>query len=251
MKKLITIIVAAAGIMAASAETSTNSTTNGVAVAAVKYPWISSITAGLSLTRGNSSSELASLKFLSDKKTPVNEYSLDADGAYGSANGVQNNDSVHGFTQWNHLFSERLFGYMRLEGLHDDIASVRYRATYTAGMGCYFIKETQTTLAGEVGPGIVSERVGSTDNTFATLRLAERFEHKFTDNHARVWQSVEILPQVDKLSDFLVNAEVGAEAAVAKNLSLQVCLDDNYNTEPAAGFKRNDVKLVSGVSYKF
>jgi hypothetical protein len=34
-------------------------------------------------------------------------------------------------------------------------------------------------------------------------------------------------------------------------MSLQVCLDDTYNTEPASGFKRNDVKLVSGISYKF
>jgi putative salt-induced outer membrane protein YdiY len=251
MKKLITIIVAAAGIMTASAETSTNPTTNGVAVVEVKYPWHSSITAGLSLTRGNSSSELASIKFLSDRKTPVNEYSLDADGAYGSANGVENNNSVHGFAQWNHLFSERAYGYLRLEGLHDDISDVRYRATFTGGVGYYFIKDKQTTLAGEVGPGVVAQRVDGKDNTFATLRLAERFEHKFSGNNARVWQSVEILPQVDKVSDYLVNAEVGAEAAIAKNLSLQVCLDDNFNSEPAAGFKRNDVKLVSGVTYKF
>jgi putative salt-induced outer membrane protein YdiY len=251
MKILTTIIVAAAGIITASAETSANtSATNGV-VAEVKYPWNSSITAGLSLTRGNSSSELATIKFLTDKKTPVNELSLGADGAYGSANGVQNNDSIHGFGQGNHLFSERTFGYLRLEGLHDDIAAVRYRATLTAGLGYYFINDKITTLAGEVGPGIVAERIGSNDNTFGTLRLAERFEHKFPENHARVWQTVEILPQVDKVSDFLVNAEIGAEAAISKNLGLQVCLDDAYNTEPAGGFKRNDVKLVSGVSYKF
>jgi putative salt-induced outer membrane protein YdiY len=251
MKKLITIIVAAAGITAASAETSTNSIAAGVAAPEIKYPWKSSITAGLSLTSGNSDSELATLKFVSDKKTPADEYSLDADGAYGKANGVQNNDSVHGFGQWNHLFSERMFGYLRLEGLHDDIADLRYRATLTGGVGYYFIKDKQTTLAGEVGPGVVVQRVGDSDNTFGTLRLAERFEHKFTGNNARVWQSVEILPQVNKVSDFLVNAEIGAEASIAKNLSLQVCLDDSYNSEPAGGYKRNDIKLVSGVTYKF
>lgn len=250
MKKPIATIVAAAGIMAALAETSTNTSASG-GVAPEKKPWDSSIAAGLSLTRGNSSSELATLKFLTAKKGVTDEFSFGADGAHGSSNGTQNNDSIHGFGQWNHLFSERTFSYVRVEGLHDDIASVRYRATFTAGMGYYFIKDKATTLAGEIGPGVVAERIGSTDNTFATLRFAERFEHKFESNRARVWQSVEILPQVNKLSEFLVNAEIGAEAAIARNLSLQVCLDDNYNSQPAAGSKRIDIKLVSGVSYKF
>jgi putative salt-induced outer membrane protein YdiY len=256
MKKLIaTLLMAAAGMMAACAETSTNTSPSRAAGSTIvpekKYPWVSSITAGLSLTSGNSSSELATLKFLTDKKTPADEYGFGADGAYGSANGTQNNDNIHAFGQWNHLFSERTFSYLRLEGLHDDIAAVRYRGTFTTGLGYYFIKEKETTLAGEIGPGVVAERVGTNDNTFATLRLAERFEHKFTESHARIWQSFEILPQVDKVSDYLINAEIGAEAAVSKNLNLQVCLDDAFNSEPAAGSKRNDVKLVSGISYKF
>jgi len=41
------------------------------------------------------------------------------------------------------------------------------------------------------------------------------------------------------------------EAAIAKNLSLQMYVDDAYDSEPAVDRKRNDVKLVSGVSYKF
>ncbi len=38
---------------------------------------------------------------------------------------------------------------------------------------------------------------------------------------------------------------------MAKNLSLSACLDDYLNSEPAPGRKRNDVKLVSGVTYTF
>ncbi|HEY4414865.1 MAG TPA: DUF481 domain-containing protein [Verrucomicrobiae bacterium] len=217
----------------------------------VKYPWDSSICAGLTLTRGNSDTLLATVKFLTDKKTPVNEYSLGADAAYGSASGVENNDTYHAFGQWNHLFSEKWYSYLRGEGLHDGIAQVKYRFTLTSGLGYYFIKATNTTLAVEVGPGVVWERVGVEDNTYATLRIGERFEHKFLHNAARVWETAEILPQIDKPSDFIVNAEIGVESALYKNLSLQVYLDDTYNTEPAAGFRRNDVKLVSGITYKF
>jgi putative salt-induced outer membrane protein YdiY len=224
--------------------------TNQVAAPA-KYPWQSSITAGMTLTRGNSDSLLATAKFLTDKKTPINEFNLGADATYGSASGIANNETYHGFGQWNHLFSEKWYGYLRGEGLHDGIAEVKYRFTVTSGMGYYFIKQTNTTLAAEIGPGIVVERVGVVDNTYATMRLAERFEHKFNKNSARVWENVELLPQIDKPSDYIMNAEVGVESALYKSLSLQVYLDDTYNSQPAVGFRRNDMKLVSGITYKF
>ena len=220
-------------------------------VALPKYPWVSSVTAGATLTRGNSDSLLLTAKFVTDKKTPVNEFNFDADGGYGSASGVANTAFAHGFGQWNHLFSDRWYSYLRLEGLHDDIAQVRYRATLTSGVGYYLIKETNTTFSAEVGPGIVIQRVGDVDDTYATMRVQEKFEHKFNKNAARIWESVEFLPQINKPSDYLINSEIGVESALYKNLSLQVYLDDNFNSQPAAGLKRNDVKLVSGVTYKF
>jgi hypothetical protein len=83
------------------------------------------------------------------------------------------------------------------------------------------------------------------------MRIAERFERKFNKNSARIWENVEFLPQIDKPSDYLINSEIGAESSLYKNVDIQVYLDDNFNSQPAAGFRRNDVKLVSGVTYKF
>jgi hypothetical protein len=88
------------------------------------------------------------------------------------------------------------------------------------------------------------------DDTYATLRLAERFEHKL-DNGARIWEKVEFLPQANKLQNFLVNAEVGAEASLTKTFSIQVTLQDNFINQPAPGRKDNDVKIISGLVYKF
>jgi putative salt-induced outer membrane protein YdiY len=222
-----------------------------------KFPWNRTVTAGVTLTRGNSDSLLATAKLQADRKTPLNEFNLGVDATYGSANGVENSEIFHGFGQWNHLFSERSYAYLRGEGIHDGIAEIKYRATATSGMGYYFIKDgTNTTLAGELGPGLVLERVGTVDTTYATMRVAERFEHKFNKGSARLWENVEFLPQIDKPSDYLVNSEIGIESALYKTLSLQVFLDDNFNSQPAVTsggvkLKRNDVKLVSGITYKF
>jgi putative salt-induced outer membrane protein YdiY len=251
LKKSVTTIAATAGLMAAFADTSTNTSANGTVTPEVKNPWNQSVVAGLTITSGNSDSLLATLKYLANKKTATDEFSFDADGGYGKANGVQNANFVHGFGQWNHLFSERAYAYGRLDGLRDGIAEIRYRFTGTAGVGYYFIKEVNTKLSAEVGPGVVTEKLaGRSQDTFATLRIGENFEHKFSPT-TRVWQTAEILPQVDRFQNYIFNLEIGAEAALNAHLSLNVTLDDCYNSEPANSRKRNDVKLVSGISYKF
>jgi putative salt-induced outer membrane protein YdiY len=250
MKKHIATIIATAGVMAVFADTSTNTGATGV-VPEKKSPWQSNASLGLTITRGNSNTSLLAAKVLTDRKDSYNEWLFGADGTYGENGGTESADSVHGFGQWNHLFSEKLFGYLRVDGLHDRIADIKYRVTIGPGVGYYFLKETNTTLSAEAGGAEVFEELGSAHNSFATLRLAEKFEHKFNEHGARVWQSFEILPQVDNFNNYIINAEIGVEAAIARNLSLQSYIDDSFDNEPAAGHLKNDVKLVTGIDYKF
>ena len=120
-------------------------------------PWDLSASAGLTLTRGNSQTLLAVANFLGTKKWDQNEVDLGVDGAYGNTTdqktGVttKNADSLHGFVQYNRLFTERLFGYLRLEGLHDGVADIDYRLQVSPGAGYYLIKNTNTTFRVEVG----------------------------------------------------------------------------------------------------
>jgi len=212
--------------------------------------WESSIAVGFSLTKGNSDTLLTTAAFKTSKKAVENEYMFGVDGSYGENNSVKNNETLHGVGQYNHLFTDRFYGFLNIEALHDGIADLDYRFTFSPGAGYYFLKETNTTLAGEAGPGLISERLGGVDTTYATLRLAERFEYKL-NNGARVWEKAEFLPQVNKLRNFLVNAEVGAEASLIKTLSLRVTLQDNFINQPAPGRKKYDVKIISSLVYKF
>jgi len=217
---------------------------------AKKYPWVSSVSAGLTITRGNSHTLLYSAALATDKKTLDNEYSLGASGAYGSQNSIQTVNNYGGFAQWNHLFTERFYDYVRADANRDVIADLDYRFNLGPGVGYYLIKQTNTTLSVEAGAGYQYEHLGGEYNSFATARLAEKFEHKFSDR-ARLWQSAEFLPQVNKLQNYAINFELGMEASITKTFSLKTTLVDTYQSEPAADHYRNDIKLISGVSYKF
>jgi putative salt-induced outer membrane protein YdiY len=134
--------------------------------------------------------------------------------------------------------------------LHDAVADIEYRFTLSPGVGYYFIKNDKMTLSGEAGPAFIYEKVGGDEKGYVAARLAERFEYKISDR-ARIWQSLEFLPQVDDLNNFILNGEIGVESKLTKDLSLRVFVQDSYDNEPAPGRKENDVKLVSALAYQF
>jgi putative salt-induced outer membrane protein YdiY len=250
MKKEILILVTAATATIAWADD--NSTTNAPLDApAVKYPWKSSVSAGLSLARGNTDTTLCTADFATEKKTPDNEYMLGANGAYGVQNSENTANNYKGLAQWNHLFSSQFYAYVHADAMRDLIANVDYRVTVGPGAGYYLIKQTNTTFSVEAGGAFEAQHLdGESEQTFATLRFAERFEHKFSTG-ARFWESVEVLPQVDKFDNYVVNAETGVETTLTKSFSLKTFLDDTYQNQPAPHKLKNDAKLIAAISYKF
>jgi len=213
-------------------------------------PWQSTLSFGATLTSGNSDTLLADAALNTHRTNPTNEWLFGAEAAYGKNNSVENTETLHGFGQYDHLFTPRWFGYARADALHDGIADVKYRVTLSPGVGYYFVKNKATSLAGEAGPGAVFERLDGHEDLYSTPRAAGRFEHKW-DEHTRLWGNVEYLPQINDPVNFLVNAEVGLEAALTKRLSLRTVLQDYYANIPAPGRKDNDLRLVSGLAFKF
>jgi putative salt-induced outer membrane protein YdiY len=212
--------------------------------------WDSSVAFGLALARGNSDTLLTSAGFKTHRNNLTNEVTFSTDGSYGKSHAIKNNEALHGIGQYNHLFSTRIYGYGRADTFHDDIADLAYRLTLSPGAGYYLLRGRETTLAMEAGPGCVVEKLDGSYEDYAATRVAERFEHKW-DGHTRVWENVEFLPQFDQSQNFIVNAEIGAEAALTKRISLRTVLQDNFINVPAPGRKPNDLKLISGLVFKF
>ncbi len=221
-------------------------------------PWQNKITAGVTLSRGNSDSVMATVGAESKRKwNDHDELFLNAAFGYGEtkdkATGdyIKSDDYFTASAQWNHLFTPKLYGGLKLDFRHDDVADLDYRFTVSPLAGYYFIKTAHDTLAGEVGPGWVYEKQGGDTDNFFTIRFGERYEHKFGDK-ARFWESVEYLPQIDDwANNYLINAEAGIETSITKSVSLRLVAQDNYNNQPATDREKNDFKLIAALSYSF
>lgn len=236
--------------LAAFAALTTTAFSQSAPTAPPNTGWVTTASFGFSLAKGNSDNMLANGNLLSSKKWERNEIDLGIDGTYGETDGVRSAGNIHGFTQYNRLFTERLFGLLRVDAVNDAVAEVDYRLTLSPGAGYYLIKNTNTFLRAEAGPGFVFERVGGVSDSYVTLRLAERFETKLNDT-VKLWQSIEFLPSVEDFSDYVINAEIGIDTSLTKKLSLRTFVQDTYDSVPAPGLKKNDVKLVAAIAYKF
>lgn len=212
--------------------------------------WKTSASAGMTLTSGNTDTMMVNASILSDRKWDRNELSLGASATYGETDDETTASSVSGFGQYNRLFSDRVYGYFRVDALHDDIAKVDYRVSLSPGVGYYFVKTPKVTLSGEVGPGLVFERLDGDETTYFTLRFGEKFTWQINER-ARFWQMLDYSPKVDEWSDYVINAEAGIETDITKHLALRLAALDSYRSCPAPGRKENDFKFIASAVYKF
>jgi putative salt-induced outer membrane protein YdiY len=227
--------------------------------AVVTNRWEANVAAGLTLTRGNSDTLLSTLTFKALRKATNSEVLLGVAGTFGQATTDRGEDdeetkttaaNVQSYGQFNYLLTERFYTGGRVDFVHDAPADLNYRFTVSPLVGYYAIKNPKTKLAFEFGPSGVFERQGTENKQYAALRLGDRFEHKFTPK-SRIWQSFDVMPQIDRFSNYLLVGELGTEAAITDKVLLRAVLQDTYDNEPAEGRRHNDIKLITSVVYKF
>jgi putative salt-induced outer membrane protein YdiY len=245
---LATVVLMGCGLASAQAQ--------AVAPAPNTNRWESTAAAAITLTRGNSESFMGTLSLDTKRKWERDEAAFGIAGGYGESTTddvyTKNTEFIKGFGQYNHLFSDRFYGGLRLDGEYDGIAGVDYRFKISPLAGYYLIKNDKMTLAVEAGPALVFENLESEPSrSYWAARFGERFEYKITPT-TKFWESLDYIPQIDRWSEnYLLNFEAGIDTAITKHWSLRVVFQDMYASEPAAGRKHNDLRLLAGTAYKF
>jgi putative salt-induced outer membrane protein len=222
--------------------------------------WGGNVALGLAVTQGNSKTLTANGAFAIEKLWKTDEWRAGVDGQYGvnnfgtnigtNNNEVINTENAHAFADYKHLFNERLYGDLRLDGFHDDVADLQFRVNVGPAVGYYFIKSESSRLNAEVGPGYEIQRQDEHETQFFTLRVGERGEHVW-GKQAKVWEEVTYLPKIDDFSTYLLISELGAEASINTHLALRVVFQDRYNSAPPPGKLPNDLAILASVVYKF
>ncbi len=238
-------------VTATNTTVSTNVTTK-VEIVPPPVAWSTSATFALTVTGGNSQTLNTTLDFNTSRKTPENEFLFDINGTYGENSNVKSAEQLEGTGQYNHLATHRLYYGIKLDGFHDGIAGIDYRLTVSPLAGYYLIKKPMTELGLELGPGYVYERLIGSATTIsqATVRAGERYSHKINGT-TKIWQDFEILPYVQNFGNYYMDGEIGINTSITKHAGLTCYVQDYYYSMPALGRLHNDIKFVTGITYKF
>ncbi len=210
-----------------------------------------SLNLGATITRGNSETLLLNAGWLTEgERRDLGVVRIGGEANYGESTVDEKKDTTVDnaklFAGAEKNLSERFFASLNGSLAYDNIADVDYRAILGPGLGVYLLRAERTKCSVQAGPSYLLEKVGGERREFTTLQVIERFEHKFSDT-AKIWQSLEWLPRLDDFEQYLLNGEIGAEAALTTRLKLRVVLQDKYNSAPPPDRDYNDLTLIAGL----
>lgn len=216
-------------------------------------PWQGEAGAGLALTSGNADTSNFNITFelTHDAQTT---HVMSWNGLYlrGSNDGVTNVDRTSLGFRDEYRYSERMFFFAQLDYLRDRFKQIDYLLAPTAGVGIKLHDSETLRLATDLGLGVVMEKNPGID--LATSGAVSASESLAIDlsQHATFTQSVAALWKVDDPADGLYTFGVGLVTGITERtqLSLKV-LDTFKNRPPTADVQKNDVALVTAITWTF
>ncbi len=79
----------------------------------------------------------------------------------------------------------------------------------------------------------------------------EPFFEKELFSNTKISQNIFYYPAFEDFSDYRIHSETMLDIAMNHKLSLRISLIDDYNADPPADTKDNDLRVISSLAYSF
>jgi len=219
--------------------------------------WTGNVTAGYTLTRGNSETETANIDVSLARRAENDRITLNAVYLFSAQENPDTGDEKttqdkwYGALKYDYFVSKKtyVFGNGRVE--RNRIAELDNRLTLGGGMGYQWLESETFNLGTEVGIAWLYEKYDTEDdseNEFS-VQLGYHLDKQLND-HVTFLHNLTYYPAFSDPSDCFLTTQAELRAALTKSLfgSFKVALD--YDSTPAAGAKKTDLAYILGVGLK-
>jgi len=217
--------------------------------------WDRKISLGYDRSKGNTdSSQLRSSFFINRNRMHIDELTLKGDLHYSSSD--KKMDAQKWLGSLRHAFSfgsqKKWYNFYMLGADHDRFANVDYRLLPSLGIGHWFYDTDSTKFLAEVALGYEhTDYRDVTGDSKETVLVPRGFFEKVVFGDTKIKEDIFFYPTVDDFSDFRLHSETVLTNPLNDKLSLDVSLIDDYDSEPAGDTKKNDLKLITSLTYSF
>lgn len=218
--------------------------------------WGAVLDAGLSLTRGNSSTLAYNLTTKAVRTTTANKISVYATEVYAvddtTVPGRTIASAVRGGIRGDLNIGPRWFVFGFTDFEHDAFQGLDLRNVLGGGVGYHLIKTNNRTLDVNAGADYDQEYFTATavlpslTRKTAEAIAGEQFNVKLNDR-VNLSEAFNFYPNTSNTGEFRYQLDATATTKMKNWLSWQVTYSSRYLSNPLPGFKNNDVLLSTGL----
>ncbi|MEB2283099.1 MAG: DUF481 domain-containing protein [Myxococcales bacterium] len=158
--------------------------------------------------------------------------------------------STRGYGYYDYHLGEHwdLGGLVTLE--YDHFKDIDLRTVVGGGPGYRFIDTKAMLFKVRAGLAYVNENFREAeDRDYVTAVVGDEFRWKISETQS-FYQLLDVYPSFENGKDVFLHAEVGLRQALMSRLFVELSLIDDFDNEPAAGRKKNDVQYLVSLGYK-
>lgn len=216
-------------------------------------PWAGNVSAGLTVTGGNSDVKQYNVGF-EVVANPSPRYTAKVEGLAlrGSTDGVLAVSRTSLGARDEYTLTSKTFVFGQVGYLRDAFKQIDYLIAPTAGVGYHVIKTDARHFLVDGGAGGVWEQdTGQSVQTSGAITAGESYTEKISAA-TMVSEEFRGLWKTNNFSDALLTFKAGLATAFVANSQLKIDFLDTYkNVPPSPLIKKNDTALVIAIVYKF
>lgn len=229
--------------------------------------WHGSVNVAFNAARGNTYDNTAAVIANVNRRWEKDRLNVDF-GYYYGENGTSGGETQKTTDRWDveakhdHFWFEKVYNYENLKWERDMIQDLMARYRIGLGGGYQWLDNAVFESTGkwnfnqELGLNWIKEEFdGENDakkNGFCALRYGHHFGYipKWCDG-LELSHNAEILPEVDEWEKFLAKADVGFTTKIIYDFDLIAKIEWEYNSQPAGDRKKDDIRYIVGLGYKW
>jgi putative salt-induced outer membrane protein YdiY len=223
-----------------------------------KARWTGDISAGYTSTHGNTKTEAISGSANLRKRTENDRTQASADYARGRQEDPDTGEEETTEDWWrarakyDYFFTKKLYGYADGRYEKDAIAELDRRVIVGGGGGYQWIESEVMNFSTEAGIAHLYEKFENQteSNSELSAQFGYNFDRKLTDN-VKFIHDLTYYPSMDKFSDYFLTSTAEIRANFTKRTFVNFKAILGYDTTPAVGAHKTDVKYILGLGYNF